>query len=310
MGVDLDERVRTNWRLVLGSVAFALWAPPSFVGLPLAALMLAARPRGGAQWGAALLVGLPSVALLLLMARGDIVSAAAHAYIVLVAATFVILTLVAPMRLLPQALRASVIALGAALVLARVILGPEAGDMLRWQATRQASEALWPLIALRPEAYVVLDPTVRFLGETVPALLILQSLAGLGLAWQWHHRLAARPLGTPLAPFRDFRFADGWVWAVVGAVTIWITPLLAGLNAAALNLLVVVGTLYLLRGAAIVVACAAMVGVSPASLTIGLVAAALLAVPLLLVVPGLATLGMTDTWLEFRRRLAGRPNAS
>jgi hypothetical protein len=96
----------------------------------------------------------------------------------------------------------------------------------------------------------------------------------------------------------------------VGAVTIWITPLLAGLNAAALNLLVVVGTLYLLRGAAIVVACAAMVGVSPASLTIGLVAAALLAVPLLLVVPGLATLGMTDTWLEFRRRLAGRPNAS
>ena len=35
-----------------------------------------------------------------------------------------------------------------------------------------------------------------------------------------------------------------------------------------------------------------------------------LAVPLLLVLPGLATLGMTDTWLEFRRRLAGRPNAS
>jgi hypothetical protein len=310
MGVDLDERARTNWRLVLGSVAFALWAPPSFLGLPLAALMLAARPRGATQWSAALLVGVPSVTLLLLMARGDLVSAAAHAYIVLVAATFVILTLVAPMRFLPQALRASVIALGAALVLARVILGPEAGDMLRWQATRQASETLRPLIALRPEAYVVLDPTVRFLGETVPALLVLQALAGLGLAWQWHQRLAARPLGTPLAPFRDFRFADGWVWAIVGAVTIWITPLLAGLNGAALNLLVVVGTLYLLRGAAIVVAFAAIVGVSPASLMAGLLAAAVLAVPLLFVVPGLATLGMTDTWLEFRRRLAGRPNAS
>jgi hypothetical protein len=310
MGVDLDERARTNWRLVLSTVAFALWAPPSFVGLPLAALMLAARPRGAAQWGAAVLVGVPSVALLLLMARGDIVSAAAHAYIVLVAATFVLLTLVAPMRFLPQALRASVIALGAALVLARVILGPEAGDMLQWQATRQASETLRPLIALRPEAYVVLDPAVRFLGETVPALLVLQSLAGLGLAWQWHQLLAARPLGTPLAPFRDFRFADGWVWAIVGAVTIWITPLLAGLKAAALNLLVVVGTLYLLRGAAIVVAFAVMVGVSPASLMVGLLAAAVLAVPLLFVVPGLATLGMTDTWLEFRRRLAGRPNAS
>jgi hypothetical protein len=132
----------------------------------------------------------------------------------------------------------------------------------------------------------------------------------LGLAWRWHEILAAHPLGAPLAPFRDFRFADGWVWAVVGAVTIWITPLFAGLRAPALNLLVVVGTLYLLRGAAIVVACAVMLGVSPTTLVVGLLAAAVLAVPLLFLVPGLATLGMTDTWLEFRRRLAGRPNAS
>jgi hypothetical protein len=310
MGADLDVHARPPWRLVFSTVAFVLWAPPSFVGLPLAALMLAARPRGAAQWSALLLVGIPSVALLLPTARGDLVSAAAHAYIVLVAATFVVLTLVAPTRFFPQAMRASVMALGAGLVLARVILGPDAADMLQWEATRQASEVLRTLIALRPEAYVVFDPTVRFLGETVPALLVLQSLAGLGVAWQWHQRLAARPFGTPLAPFRDFRFADGWVWAVVGAVTIWITPLFAGLKAAALNLLVVVGTLYLLRGAAIVVAFAVLLGVSPASLIVGLLAAAVLAVPLLLVLPGLATLGMTDTWLEFRRRLAGRPNAS
>lgn len=309
MGVDLDERTRPHWRLTLSTVAFALWAPPSFVGLPLAALMLAARPRGAAQWGAALLVGVPSVALLL-TARGDLVSAAAHAYIVLVAATFVVLTLAAPAPFLPQALRASVLALGATLVLARVILGPEAAAMVQWAATRQASETLRSLIAIRPEVYVVFDPTVRFLGETVPALLVLQSLAGLGLAWQWHQRLVARPLGTPLAPFRDFRFADGWVWAVVGAVTIWITPPFGGLKAAALNLLVVAGTLYLLRGAAIAVAFAVMLGVSPTTLVVGLLAAAVLAVPLLFVVPGLATLGMTDTWLEFRRRLAGRPNAS
>jgi hypothetical protein len=294
---------------VLSTVAFALWAPLSFVGLPLAALMLAARPRGAAQWGATLCVGLASVALLL-TTRGDLLTAAAHAYIVLVAASFVVLTLVAPARFFPQALRASLVALGAALVLARVIVGPEAAGMLEWEATRHASETLGALTALRPEVYVVFDPTVRFLGETVPALLVLQSLAGLGLAWRWHEILAAHPLGAPLAPFRDFRFADGWVWAVVGAVTIWITPLFAGLRAPALNLLVVVGTLYLLRGAAIVVACAVMLGVSPTTLVVGLLAAAVLAVPLLFLVPGLATLGMTDTWLEFRRRLAGRPNAS
>jgi len=182
--------------------------------------------------------------------------------------------------------------------------------MLQWAATRQAGETLRTLVALRPEAYVVLDPTVAFLGQTVPALLVMQSLAGLGLAWQWHQRLAARPFGTPLGRFREFRFADGWVWAVVLGVTVWITPLLAGLKGAALNLLVVVGTLYLLRGAAVVVAFALTVGVSPMALVVACLAAALLAVPLLIVVPGLATLGMTDTWLEFRRRLAGRPNAS
>jgi hypothetical protein len=89
-----------------------------------------------------------------------------------------------------------------------------------------------------------------------------------------------------------------------------ITPLLAGLKAAALNLLLVVGVLYLLRGAAIVVAFAVILGVTPTSLAVGMVVAAVLTVPLLFVVPGLATLGMTDTWLQFRRRLARRPNAS
>jgi hypothetical protein len=309
MAVDRGERAGTSWRLVFSTLAFALWAPPSFVGLPFAALMLAARPRTAVEWRAALLAGVPSVGLLL-VARGSFVTGAAHAYLVLVVAAFVTLTLVAPARFFPQAVRASVIALGAAAALAQVILGPDVADMLQWEATRQASATLAPLIALRPEAYAVLEPTVGFLGETVPALLVLQSLAGLGLAWQWHQRLAAHPLGTPLAPFREFRFADGWVWAVVAAVTVWIVPLLTGLRAAALNLLVVVGTLYLLRGAAIVVAFAVILGVSPTALAVGLLAAAVLAVPLLFVVPGLATLGMTDTWLEFRRRLAGRPNAS
>lgn len=310
MAADQDRHSRTNWRLVLGTAAFVVWAPPSFVGLPLAALMLAARPRGAAQWGAALLIGMLSVALVLQSARGDLVSAAGHAYIVLVVATFVVLTLVAPAAFFPQAVRASVIGLGAALLLARGILGADAGDILQWAATRQAGETLRMLIALRPEAATVFDPVVHFLGETVPALLVLNALAGLGLAWQWHQRLSANPLGTPLAPFREFRFADGWVWTVVGGVTVMITPLLAGLKAAALNLLLVVGVLYLLRGAAIVVAFAVILGVTPTSLAVGMVVAAVLTVPLLFVVPGLATLGMTDTWLQFRRRLARRPNAS
>jgi hypothetical protein len=44
-------------------------------------------------------------------------------------------------------------------------------------------------------------------------------------------------------------------------------------------------------------------------LVLGGCLAAALAVPLLLLVPGLLTLGLTDTWLEFRRRFAARRTA-
>lgn len=294
---------------MLGSLAFVLWAPPSFLGLPLAGLLLAAGPRTAAQWGTGLLVVVPSVAWLIAASR-DLLSAAAHAYSVLVTAAFVGLALFAPARFLTQALRASVIALAVAAVLGRAILGGLAGDILQWEATRQVGETLRMVMDLRPEAYVMFGPTVQFLGATVPAFVVLQTLAGLGLAWQWHHHLTPRPLGAPLGPFAELRFADGWVWAIVAAITVWVTPVVAGFKAAALNLLVVLGALYLLRGAAIAVAFAGVLGVSSTALVVGLAASTALAVPLLLVVPGLATLGMTDTWLEFRRRLAGRPNAS
>jgi len=100
------------------------------------------------------------------------------------------------------------------------------------------------------------------------------------------------------------------VWAVVAAIAVWITPLFGALKTAALNLLVVLGALYLLRGAAIVVAFAGVLGIAPAALVGALVVSAVLAVPLVFILPGLATLGVTDTWLEFRRRLASRPNVS
>jgi hypothetical protein len=140
----------------------------------------------------------------------------------------------------------------------------------------------------------------------VPAIIVLQTLAGLALAWHCHRQIAAQPLGEPLAPFREFRFGDHWVWSLVGALTVWLVPVLGGLKGAALNLGLVAATLYLLRGAAIVMAFAQAAGVSSAVLVVGTTVAAVLAVPLLLIVPGLWTLGVTDTWLAFRRRLAAR----
>jgi hypothetical protein len=64
--------------------------------------------------------------------------------------------------------------------------------------------------------------------------------------------------------------------------------------------------LYLLRGAAVVTAFAATTGVSAMALVASAVAAVVLVIPLLVLLPGLCTLGVTDTWLQFRHRLAGR----
>jgi predicted membrane protein DUF2232 len=298
------EPARGRWSLIAGTVAFTAWAPPSLVGLPFAALTLAARPRAPAEWLAGGAVGLASVALLVSPA-GDLLTGLVRAYIVLVTAAFLALTLVVRGGgdFFQRALRASLVAGVAALALARAAGGATAWEALHWEAMRQASTSMRFLAQRQPQLFIAFEPVVRFVSDTIPATLALQSVAGLALAWQWHQRVAAQPLGQALGPFREFRFGDHWVWALVAALTVWVVPLLAGLKTVALNLGIALGVLYLLRGVAIVIACAGALGVSPAALVIVAAISTVLAVPLLFLVPGLATLGVTDTWLEFRRRL-------
>ncbi len=298
------RRAGAPWRLIVGTIAFAAWAPPSLVGLPLAALSLLAQPRTARGWGVALAAGGPSLAELLLPAS-DALTEFVRAYTLLVTAALVILVLLhRPVeRFPPLAIRAGLLAGLAAVVLARVVLGPAAWEMLHWEATRAASATMRAWVEKQPQLFGAFEPVVRFGSDTVPAALALQTLAGLSLAWQWHQRLATASLGPALGAFREFRFGDYWVWAVVASLAVWVTPVLAGLKVTALNLLVMLGALYLLRGAAIVLAFSGALGITPAALAIGAAVSTLLIVPLLLLVPALTTLGVTDTWLEFRRRL-------
>ncbi|MBI1966655.1 MAG: DUF2232 domain-containing protein [Gemmatimonadetes bacterium] len=295
---------------MLGSIGYAVWAPLPLAGLPFAALVIASRPRARAPWSVALIAGALSVGALV-AARG-MVGAFVAAFVVLVTAAFTGGALLAPATVLRQALRATALAGVAVIGLARLVWGPTWWDGLQWQAAREASRAVRPLVAVLPEAAAVADRAIAFTSATIPGMLALQAIAGLALAWQWHVHVSDQPLGEGIAPFRQFRFGDQWVWGLVAAVTIWAVPKLAGLKAIALNLAVVLGALYLLRGAAIVTVFAAAVGVSPAALVAGAVLAAVLAVPLLFLIPGLWTLGVTDTWLEFRRRLEerNRPHAT
>jgi predicted membrane protein DUF2232 len=143
---------------------------------------------------------------------------------------------------------------------------------------------------------------VQFLADAFPALLLLSSLAALLLAWQWHTRIARTPLGAPLGPFHEFRFADQWVWGLVLALVVWVVPRLAALKWAAVNVGIVLGAMYVLRGTAVVVAIATAVGVPGWMLAAGAAVSGVLVVPVFVLVPGLWTLGVFDTWLAFRQR--------
>ena len=131
-----------------------------------------------------------------------------------------------------------------------------------------------------------------------PALLALESLAALALAWSLYHRMSRTRIGPPLAPLKQFRFNDQMVWGFIAGLVIAAMPTLAGLRGLGANLLVFFGALYALRG----------VGVlswlfKPGWLTTVAVA---VTIPLLfpLYAAGALAFGVGDTWIDWRRRPA------
>jgi uncharacterized protein YybS (DUF2232 family) len=135
--------------------------------------------------------------------------------------------------------------------------------------------------------------------QLYPALLALAGIAGLRLAWSWYHRLAVHPLGAPPAPFRAFSFSDQLVWGWVIALALALAPVPEPWQVAGANLLLVLGVLYAARGLAVALAQTGGVA-GPVAVVLGLVTLFLLP----FVVGGLTLLGLADTWLDFRRRLA------
>ena len=300
-----------RWRLITGTLVFALFGPRviGLITLPLAALLALAPPRSRRPWA----VVLPGAALGLLVLAPVAprpLDSVLGAYVVFAGAAFVVTAVTLRAGLLLRTSAATGLGALGALAATLLLRGDVTWTALHLQAVHEANEALRFAEQLQPDAASLVGPLAGAFGDTFPALLVLQTLAGLALAWQWHTRLAAEPLGPPAAPFRQFRFGDAWIWGLVGVLGVWAAPALAVLKPAALNVGIVLSVLYCLRGAAVVVAVAGVAGVPVGFLVIGAVVASALAVPLLLIVPGVWTLGVFDTWMEFRRRLAGRPNVT
>jgi predicted membrane protein DUF2232 len=305
------------WRLGLALLAFVLWAHPSLFGLPFAALLLLPASAKRPIWTEALagLIGAFSVGLVVLTAvNGVRLAALTSTYIVMVTAAFVGLVLLKPAPILRQALRAMLLGGLVTALLIQVIWGPDAWDALAWEATRDAGLSMRSIVEIAPDTFAVYEPMVRFVSLTWPGMLALQTLAGLALAWHLHLRVA--PAGSrteeivaPPGRFKDFRMGDGWVWGIVAWLGVLILPVSNALHMAGTNVGLVASVLFVLRGAAIVVTFAEVFGVSAVALVLVAGIAAALAVPLLFVLPGLCTLGITDTWYQYRRRLAAARGA-
>jgi uncharacterized protein YybS (DUF2232 family) len=132
--------------------------------------------------------------------------------------------------------------------------------------------------------------------SVTPGFLTLVLLVGGWLAWGWYTRISRRPIGPPPKPFADFQFNDQLIWALlVIAATALLAPT-ADLGTLAANLFVVVGGLYAARGMAV-----AQTVLRRASPWFALVLY-LLAFPVLPF--ALFAIGVADTWLDLRRRMA------
>lgn len=129
-----------------------------------------------------------------------------------------------------------------------------------------------------------------------PGFLTVLLLLGAWLVWGWYSRISRRPIGPPPRPFVEFRFNDQLIWVFIALVVLGQLFRGAGISILTANALVVVAALYAARGLA--VAQCGLRRVSP-------LFAALLYLLAFPVLPfALFAIGVADTWLDLRRRMA------
>jgi hypothetical protein len=288
---------------VLLLVGYLLLAPPVLLFGPLAGLLLLARPATVREW--LWLGGTTLLSILWLNQAGGLAAQFTRADAALLTGTFLALTVWRPSGRFSRALATTALA-GAALVVWMWHLN------VGWAEVQRAVEHdLWSynrdLVMRLGEAAPgsnaegmlnQMSAMVRTIGSFYPALLTLASLAGLRLAWRWHHRIARRPLGPPPAPFAAFDFSDQLVWGWVAGLALCLFPLPEVWRAVGGNLLLVWSVLYAVRGLAVFSAGSKRVP-GPVIATLTVIAMFLLP----FVLGGLTLLGLADTWLDFRRRL-------
>ena len=293
--------------LVLVAVALSPMSPALLVFLPLALLLLAFRSR---DWPA---VAAAAVILALSFAGsrpGGVEWYVPRAWGLIAGGTFVAVTMARGTDgLLGRALAA--VAAAVAVVLLIGVVRPDAIRNLDWWVAseiRQAALIAGGILeqfrgtsdpALRDQMQGAIERWVTFQEDAYPAMVALATMACLGLAWFGLERFSG--IARTPGPVRDFRFSDHLVWLLIGGLALVVLPLGGAALRVGENAALFMGGLYLVRGLAI------LIWVAAAAVTSGWTAALLTVSAVLLypVVIGTALiLGLTDTWLDLRGRLA------
>jgi hypothetical protein len=303
MGSGAGKQSPAGWGAVLVLIGFLLLAPAVLFFGPLAALLLLSRPGTAREW--LWFLAAATLSAVWLNQPGGLAAQFARAEAVLLTGTFLALTVWRPSGEFSRVVAAAALA-GLAMAIWMQHFGVSWAELQRaveqdlWSSNRELIVRLGQTLpgARTPRLMDEMTAMVRTIGSLYPALLSLAGIAGLRLAWSWHHRIARRPLGPPPPAFAAFEFSDQLVWGWVVGLGLCLFPRPEVWRAVGANLLLVWAVLYAVRGLAVFSAGSRRVP-GPVIATITVIAMFLLP----FVLGGLTLLGLADTWLDFRRRL-------
>jgi hypothetical protein len=321
-----------SWRpLLWGLAAFFVlpWFPPWDVIFPIQHTLLLFVPtlavcaiigwRSGSRAALALIWLALSVWMLLQPAGapGTAYSQMARAWVIVLAASFGLVSLLSSATAFFVRALASV---GVALAVGFTIALSSPSGIARFQHAggeelmRRAALSVtriqqsWDTPALRDlkEKAPLLQEMTDYAADTerelpkhttplIPALLALESLAALGLAWAVYHRLSPVRIGPSFGPLTEFRFNDQLIWALAVGLTLSLLPTFGEGRHAGFNLLLFFGALYVIRGVGILAWISK--GRYVFIIVLGLIPQGIY----LLAFIALA-LGLGDTWFDLRRR--------
>lgn len=300
-----------QWQVLVALVAFLFFAPLGLFTLPLAALLVMSPPHRIRV--AVITVVAGGFSLAWILQSGELPDQVVRAGAVIAVALFLPTTFYTRAWVGHRVcLAATVAALSVTILLGA--LGRSWHELHWWVEHRMGYVARVLMSSTwggegaggvdAGQIADILGTSVRFVADYHPALVFLQVMAGLALATAVYQRLATKPRGVPPGRFRDFRFTEHIGWATIAALVVVLVPKFAAAKLGALNVLLVLGTLFALRGVAVATVGLQQLG-GGCLITVLSLAVAFLLLPAALV--GAILLGIVDTSFDLRRRWQAPP---